>query len=64
VLAQNRVSDGTYDVTMALGTLRVARSTSASDPAPVLAALRAVTLRAGSQSVTGYSFKGKATVTP
>jgi len=64
VLAQNRVSNGTYDVTMALGALRVARSTSASDTTPVLAALRAVTLRAGTQSVTGHSFKGTATVTP
>jgi len=64
VLARNRVSNGTFDVTMALGSLRTARATSPSDPTPTLAALRAVTLRAGSQSVTGHGYKGKVVVTP
>lgn len=61
ILAANRVTNGTYDVTIAIGTLRVARN---AVPTPALAALRAVTLRAGGQSVTGHSFKGKVTVTP
>lgn len=64
LLAQNRVSNGSFSVTMALGTLRTARKTSPTDATPVLAALQAVTLRAGSQSVTGHGYKGKVVVTP
>ncbi|HLS55013.1 MAG TPA: hypothetical protein VK052_03005 [Zeimonas sp.] len=64
VLAANRVANGTFDVKMALGRLRTARATSPSDPTPALAALQAVTLRAGGQSVTGHGYKGKAVVTP
>ncbi|KAA0211581.1 MAG: hypothetical protein DWB43_14020 [Lautropia sp.] len=63
-LATNRVSSGTYDVTMAIGALRVARATSPTDSTPVLADLHAVTLRAGGQSVTGHGFKGKVQVVP
>lgn len=63
-LATNRVKSGTYDVTMAIGALRVARATSPTDSTPVLAGLHAVTLRAGTQSVTGHGFKGKVQVVP
>src|SRR5690606_1575905 len=63
-LAANRVNSGSYDVTMALGTLRVARATSPSDPAPAMAGLHTVTLHAGNQSVTGHGFAGKVAVTP
>lgn len=60
VLAASRVSSGTYDVKLVLGTLRIARST----PTPALATLQAFALRAGGQSVTGHGFKGKVKVTP
>jgi len=63
-LATNRVSSGTYDVTMVIGALRVARATSPTDSTAMLANLHAVTLRAGSQSVTGHGFKGKVQVVP
>ncbi len=64
VLATSRVKSGSYDVIMAIGTLRVARAASPTDPTPVLAGLHAVSLRAGGQSVIGYGFRGKVLVTP
>ncbi|MFA7441434.1 MAG: hypothetical protein WCZ66_10770 [Sphingomonadaceae bacterium] len=64
LLAQNRVNSGTYAVTMRIGTLRLARATSASDPSPALADLGTVSLDAGDQSVVGYGFTGTVSVTP
>ncbi|MFA7665643.1 MAG: hypothetical protein WCY32_05925 [Burkholderiaceae bacterium] len=64
LLAQNRVSGGDYTVTMKIGTLRLARGTSATDPSPALADLGTVSLGAGDQSVSGYGFTGTVSVTP
>ena len=61
-LVQNRVDSGTYDVTMVVGTLRLAYG-STMDGA-ILATSKNVTLGAGSQAVTGYGMTGSIDVTP
>lgn len=62
-LAAERVSDGRYNVTMVIGTLRVARSAAVDDATPVLARAQTVTLRTGGASVSGYGFRGFVRVT-
>lgn len=64
VLAQNRVNSGTYAVTMAIGTLRLAHAASTIDPTLALTELQTVALGAGNQSVVGHGFKGSVVVTP
>ena len=64
VLAANRVANGSFDVTVAIGTLRLARATSATDATPRLAGVHTVTLVKGTGSVSGYGMKGKVVVGP
>lgn len=62
--AANGVGPGTYEVTLAMGNLRVARPIPAGSPAPQLADLATITLTGTGQSVTGQAFTGKVVVAP
>ncbi len=61
-LAQNRVSNGTFTVTVVLGELRIAHATSNVDSTPRLATAYTVTLGAGSRAVSGRGLRGTVTV--
>ncbi|MCO5102123.1 MAG: hypothetical protein M9885_14730 [Burkholderiaceae bacterium] len=61
-LAATGISNGTFDVTLVVGDLRIAHSTSSSNPAPVLGEPLTVRLQAGSQVVSGRGLKGRVVV--
>ena len=63
-LAASRVESGSFEVTVAIGTLRLARATSGSDATPRLAGLHTVSMTNANGSVTGYGMKGKVVVAP
>ena len=58
-LALNRVGNGTFDVTLVVGGLRMARGAS-----PQLVNPYSVALVGIDRIVAGYGFQGKVTVTP
>jgi len=64
-LATDRVSSGVYQVVVAFGGLRIARSVSATDSAPRLATAYGITMPvAGGPVTSGYGFRGRVNVTP
>jgi hypothetical protein len=64
-LATDRVSSGVYQVVVAFGGLRIARSVSATDSAPRLATPYGITMPVTGGPVTsGYGFRGQVNVTP
>ena len=61
-LAADRVSGGTFVVTLVVGDLRIAHATSSADPTPMLGVPYTVQLQSGGQAVVGYGVRGRVLV--
>jgi len=61
-LAADRVSGGTFVVTLVVGELRIAQATSGTNPTPTLGVPYTVQLQSGGQAVAGYGVRGRVVV--
>ncbi|MCD6679514.1 MAG: hypothetical protein LT102_02495 [Burkholderiaceae bacterium] len=61
-LAADRISGGTFVVTLVVGDLRIAHATSSADPTPTLGVPYTVQLQSGGQAVVGYGVRGRVLV--